>query len=68
MDACREEDVPDTFASDESGGTYVSRKSYDVPAIDKPVALLMSMVTFSGLIFVAGLGMAYQPYWSLSKR
>ncbi len=36
--------------------------------VDKSAALLMSMVMFSGLIFMAVLGAAYQLYWSVSKR
>jgi uncharacterized membrane protein YbhN (UPF0104 family) len=36
--------------------------------VDKAGALLMSMVMFSGLVFLAALGGAYQLYWSLTKR
>ena len=36
--------------------------------VDKSAAFLMSMVLFSGLVFMALLGLAYQLYWSLAKR
>jgi uncharacterized membrane protein YbhN (UPF0104 family) len=36
--------------------------------VDKSAALLMSMVMFTGLIFMGLLGAAYQLYWSLTKR
>jgi hypothetical protein len=36
--------------------------------VDKSAAFLMSMVMFSGLVFLALLGAAYQLYWSLAKR
>ena len=36
--------------------------------VDKPAALLMSAVLFTGLIFLGLLGAAYQLYWSLTKR
>ncbi len=36
--------------------------------VDKSAALLMSMVMFTGLIFMGLLGAAHQLYWSLTKR
>ena len=36
--------------------------------VDKPAALLMSVVMFSGLLFLGLLGAAYQLHWSLTKR
>jgi uncharacterized membrane protein YbhN (UPF0104 family) len=36
--------------------------------VDKSAALLMSMVMFTGLIFMGLSGAAYQLYWSLTKR
>lgn len=36
--------------------------------VDKSAALLMSMVMFSGLLFMAALGAAYQLVWGLYKR
>jgi hypothetical protein len=35
--------------------------------VAKPAALLMSMVMFSGLIFLGLLGAAYQLYWSMKR-
>jgi uncharacterized membrane protein YbhN (UPF0104 family) len=36
--------------------------------IHKPDALLMSMILFSSLIFMAGLGVLYQLFWALQSR
>jgi uncharacterized membrane protein YbhN (UPF0104 family) len=36
--------------------------------VDKSAAILMSVVLFSGLVFLALLGVGYQLYWSVAKR
>lgn len=39
-----------------------------VYGVEKPAALLMSMILFSALIFMAGIGSMFQLYWSIALR
>jgi uncharacterized membrane protein YbhN (UPF0104 family) len=39
-----------------------------VYGVEKPAALLMSMILFSALVFMAGIGSMFQLYWSVALR
>jgi hypothetical protein len=39
-----------------------------VYGVEKSAAMLMSMILFSTMVFMAIIGAAYQLYWSLTKR
>ncbi|NOR67274.1 MAG: hypothetical protein GQ528_07955 [Woeseiaceae bacterium] len=39
-----------------------------VYGVEKPAALLMSMILFSALVFMAGIGSMFQLYWSIASR